>query len=291
VVQTICQNKDDWSYTLTSEPALFADRGFTGHEHLEQFGLINMNGRLYDPIVGRFLSPDNYVQDPGNTQSLNRYGYCLNNPLRYTDPSGDWIGYLIYAAFVYFKTAHDNRDVKTGEWAWNPLDWFGKDSPGVIVGVSTNSDFSNVNYYAGLSYPDYSPVLSYNPNYGLGIGNASNPGSNTFYYPSYNPPSAEQKANEFISKANTKSENYTPWMDVAKGEIGVKEINGINSSRIVSYFDATNLMGQSKTKTAPWCAAFANWSISQAGIKGTGSALGSSFSNWGNHFLIQLMVL
>jgi RHS repeat-associated protein len=83
------RDKDDWSYTLTGEPALFADRGFTGHEHLAQFGLINMNGRLYDPIVGRFLSPDNYVQDPGSTQSFNRYGYCLNNPLRYTDPEGD----------------------------------------------------------------------------------------------------------------------------------------------------------------------------------------------------------
>ncbi|NLU37734.1 MAG: hypothetical protein GXX78_02440 [Bacteroidales bacterium] len=83
------RDKDDWSYTLSGEPVLFADRGFTGHEHLTQFGLINMNGRLYDPLVGRFLSPDNYVQSPDFTQSFNRYGYCWNNPLRYTDPSGD----------------------------------------------------------------------------------------------------------------------------------------------------------------------------------------------------------
>lgn len=47
-----------------------------------------MNGRMYDPVVGRFLSPDNYVQDPRNSQSYNRYSYCLNNPLKYTDPSG-----------------------------------------------------------------------------------------------------------------------------------------------------------------------------------------------------------
>ncbi len=64
------------------------DRGYTGHEHMAGFGLINMNGRLYDPYLQRFLSPDNYVQDPENTQNYNRYSYCLNNPLGYTDPTG-----------------------------------------------------------------------------------------------------------------------------------------------------------------------------------------------------------
>ena len=64
------------------------DRGYTGHEQMAGFGLINMNGRLYDPYLQRFLSPDNVVQDPLNAQSYNRYSYCLNNPLMYTDPSG-----------------------------------------------------------------------------------------------------------------------------------------------------------------------------------------------------------
>jgi RHS repeat-associated protein len=84
------RDKDDWTYTLTSEPALFADRGFTGHEYLEDFKLYNMNGRLYDPVVARFLSADPYIQDPSFTQNLNRYSYCLNNPLRYNDPSGEF---------------------------------------------------------------------------------------------------------------------------------------------------------------------------------------------------------
>jgi len=63
-------------------------RGFTGHEHYPQFKIINMNGRLYDPVICRFFSPDNFVQLPEFSQSYNRYSYCLNNPLKYTDPSG-----------------------------------------------------------------------------------------------------------------------------------------------------------------------------------------------------------
>jgi RHS repeat-associated protein len=47
-----------------------------------------MNGRVYDPWLGRFLSPDNYVQQPWNSQSFNRYSYCFNNPLKFIDPSG-----------------------------------------------------------------------------------------------------------------------------------------------------------------------------------------------------------
>ena len=77
-----------------TEPLI--DRGFTFHEHLYPFTLINMNGRAYDPLVGRFLSTDPYIQAPDNTQNLNRYSYCLNNPLRYSDPSGEFI----FSAFL-----------------------------------------------------------------------------------------------------------------------------------------------------------------------------------------------
>lgn len=60
-----------------------------GHEMLNEFNLINMNGRVYDPVLGRFLSPDKYVQEGDNSQNYNSYSYCLNNPLKYADPSGD----------------------------------------------------------------------------------------------------------------------------------------------------------------------------------------------------------
>ena len=63
-------------------------RGFTGHEHLDNVGLIHMNGRVYDPVLGRMLSADPFVQFPADTQSFNRYAYVHNNPLSFTDPSG-----------------------------------------------------------------------------------------------------------------------------------------------------------------------------------------------------------
>ena len=83
------KNLKNWTYPATLNTSLFiASRGFTGHEHLPLFKFVNMNGSLYDPLVGQFLNPDNYNQDAGFTQSFNRYSYCLNNPLKYSDPSG-----------------------------------------------------------------------------------------------------------------------------------------------------------------------------------------------------------
>jgi len=79
---------------LFHSPATFLDyfqRGFTGHEHLDIFGLINMNGRLYDPIIARFLSPDPFVQAPMFSQNFNRFSYVWNNPLRFVDPTGYWV--------------------------------------------------------------------------------------------------------------------------------------------------------------------------------------------------------
>ncbi len=81
--------------------AVTEKRGFTGHEHLDLFALVNMNGRIYDPVVARFLSPDPFVQMPDHTQGLNRYTYCLNNPLNLTDPSGySWMSNAFNIAFT-----------------------------------------------------------------------------------------------------------------------------------------------------------------------------------------------
>ena len=67
---------------------LLTNRGFTGHEHVDALGIIHMNGRIYDPELGRFLSADPTMQHPYSTQGQNRYAYVQNNPLKYVDMSG-----------------------------------------------------------------------------------------------------------------------------------------------------------------------------------------------------------
>ena len=100
------RNPDNWSYTEPGTPNFpnytninntlpsFLYRGYCGHEMLPEFNLINTNGRMYDPILGRMLSPDDQVQDPFSTQGYNRYSYVTNNPLKYSDPTGwgEWDG-------------------------------------------------------------------------------------------------------------------------------------------------------------------------------------------------------
>jgi len=91
--------------TKALQPTLITDRGYTLHEHMDAFGLINMNGRAYDPLVGQFLSPDPFVQSATSTQSYNRYSYCWNNPLKFVDPSG-YLGSLTWI------------DIQARNYAW-----------------------------------------------------------------------------------------------------------------------------------------------------------------------------
>lgn len=77
-----------WTESLRpfiSEFLNYTNRGYTGHEHLDDVGIIHMNGRIYDPVLGRFLQADPLVEDVG---TLNRYTYVHNNPLAYVDPNG-----------------------------------------------------------------------------------------------------------------------------------------------------------------------------------------------------------
>jgi len=64
--------------------------GFTGHEMMDESGLVHMGGRVYDPALGRFVQADPYVTEAANLQGLNRYSYVLNNPLSAADPTGYW---------------------------------------------------------------------------------------------------------------------------------------------------------------------------------------------------------
>lgn len=105
-------------YAPGSEPKLFLGRGYCGHEHLVEMGLINMNARLYDPLLGRFLSPDPYVQLPDFSQNFNRYSYCLNNPLVYKDENGEFIFTALTAIFEFGKNLI-KHGFNTSQYDWN----------------------------------------------------------------------------------------------------------------------------------------------------------------------------
>ena len=85
-----------WDLPQTQTSYVF-DRGFTGHEHYIWMNIINANARLYDPTIGRFFSPDPFVQAPDFTQAYNRYSYCMNNPVMYSDEDGEWVHIAIGA--------------------------------------------------------------------------------------------------------------------------------------------------------------------------------------------------
>lgn len=91
-----------------------------------------MNGRLYDPLVSRFLSPDPYVQDHTSTLDYNRYAYCLNNPLKYTDPSGN-SAYKDYMDATYGEGNYYYRGDAPG--SWGP---YNRNGGGGINGYSNN---------------------------------------------------------------------------------------------------------------------------------------------------------
>ena len=92
--------------TTTTDEDDLIPRGFTGHEMVDALGLIHMNGRIYDPLTGRFLSADQVIQSPLNLQSYNRYSYCMNNPTGYVDPSGYFAAAIpLIEASAYVVTA------------------------------------------------------------------------------------------------------------------------------------------------------------------------------------------
>lgn len=82
-------------------PSLSTHHGFTGHEMLDDMTLVHMNGRLYDPIIARFISADPHIDGLYSTQGLNSYSYVHNNPLNATDPSG----YFLKKIFKGIKKA------------------------------------------------------------------------------------------------------------------------------------------------------------------------------------------
>ena len=88
--------RDPNTWQGTAPPPSSTTHGFTGQEHVDSLNFIHMNGRIYDPTLGRMLRADP-IADPGS-QGLNRYSYVANNPLTLTDPSGySWFSNILRA--------------------------------------------------------------------------------------------------------------------------------------------------------------------------------------------------
>ncbi|WP_049767488.1 RHS repeat-associated core domain-containing protein [Roseiflexus sp. RS-1] len=107
------QHYDPWGRVRTGGIGLTA-RTFTG-QRLDATGLLYYHARYYDPTLGRFISPDSIVPEPGNPQSFNRFAYVYNNPLKYTDPTGHWIESAVDIAFI----AYDIWDITQNGLTWD----------------------------------------------------------------------------------------------------------------------------------------------------------------------------
>ena len=116
--QTYAASYDAWGKQTITKNTFNLRRGYCQHEHWNEFGLIDMNGRFYDPVLGRFLSPDPYVQDAANPQNFNRYSYCMNNPLKYTDPSGEFWHIVIGAVIGGVANLVANWNNCDGFWQY-----------------------------------------------------------------------------------------------------------------------------------------------------------------------------
>lgn len=147
-------------YSYDNQPELFLGRGYTGHEHLPDFGLINMNARLYDPALGRFLSPDPNIQQPDWSQNLNRYTYAMNNPLSYIDKDGEYFWFIIGAAAliggvsnVYY---HWDTITSGGNGFWNGCGYFligaAAGGAGAAVGIGAAVGFGSMLTVTASSY-------------------------------------------------------------------------------------------------------------------------------------------
>src|SRR5690606_31031249 len=139
---------EDWNGAFEPESLALANfiqpvtqRGYTGHEMLDDVGLIHMNGRIFDPRLARFMQADPYIQAATHSQSYNRYSYTFNNPLNATDPSGyiAWVPILKAAAWIVGSYAAGDYGRR------NNIPWLGQVASiaGCIYGYCAQAAFGS----------------------------------------------------------------------------------------------------------------------------------------------------
>jgi len=125
----------DEDYNPLPSPDRSIRRGYTGHDHDDQFRLINMKGRIYDPLTRHFLTPDPFIGRPLDSQNYNRYSYVGNNPTTFIDPSG------FFGELEVCKDA-DGNDCGNDDEAGGGLD------PIVVAGAVVAGVAAGVGYLA-----------------------------------------------------------------------------------------------------------------------------------------------
>ncbi|NJM78592.1 MAG: hypothetical protein HC854_01275 [Flavobacterium sp.] len=125
---------------------MFLDRGYTGHEHLLGVNIINMNGRIYDDKLHRFFQPDNNIQDPFNSQNLNRYAYVMNNPTKYVDTSGELWEWIVGTIFSSYASGVRSSGGELNPLQWSSESWTNAALSGTSFGVSVAATNYSNNY-------------------------------------------------------------------------------------------------------------------------------------------------
>ncbi|SEH28909.1 polymorphic toxin type 23 domain-containing protein [Chryseobacterium culicis] len=162
--------------SLKGFPDLMIERGYTGHEHFFQVGLIHMNGRMYDPKLHTFLSVDNFIQDSFNSQNYNRFGYVLNNPLMFIDQGGEFAWVLVYVGAiigaVMGATSYIGHAIQTGNWNWGQfgLSILGGAVSGAIMGALDGGASSALTWGAIAGYAATGLVSGLMPSYSMDLG-------------------------------------------------------------------------------------------------------------------------
>jgi RHS repeat-associated protein len=130
--------------TRWTSGALTTNRRFNGmKEESALGGIYDFNARFYDPAIGRFLSADSIVPRPNDPQSLNRYAFVRNNPLKYVDPSGHCYGEFAGTEGCPSDDSEDLGPPATAEDIHNALDVLG-----IAPGIGEAADAVNAVAYA-----------------------------------------------------------------------------------------------------------------------------------------------
>ncbi len=203
--------------TITST----ATRGFTGHEMLGGLCLVNMNARIYDPDLGRFMAADTHVTDPLNLQDWNAYTYVNNNPLSFTDPTGHDIGSYGGSDFSYSPTETSSQILAAT-----------RSDP-----ASTPSDVGQfVSHGENLNNSSSSPTAGGNASGSTNVMGAPGPLQNAFASPSssIDQQTASTGSNETVVVLGSRGHASDTGMQTCLGSCGSNQIASLDPTPLPS---------------------------------------------------------